>query len=107
MSSARTGSSTTARHSDSTSIHRSFRLTMPRFLSFSNRVVFCFALLVAAFVFTSPSGAQLATDPSLAASESSMSQQVTELQKVADRWDDAIDQHDQYALELVLAPQFI
>jgi hypothetical protein len=36
-----------------------------------------------------------------------MSQQVAELQKVADRWDDAIDQHDQYALELVLAPQFI
>jgi len=36
-----------------------------------------------------------------------MSQQVADLQKVADRWDDAIGQHDQYALELVLAPQFL
>lgn len=36
-----------------------------------------------------------------------MSQQVEELQKVADRWDEAVYQHDQYALELVLAPQFI
>ena len=36
-----------------------------------------------------------------------MSQQVAELQKVADRWDEAVYQHDQYALELVLAPEFI
>ena len=36
-----------------------------------------------------------------------MSQQIADLQKVIDRWDDAINQHDQYALELVLAPQFI
>jgi hypothetical protein len=34
-------------------------------------------------------------------------QQVAEIQKVLDRWDDAANQHDQYALELVLAPQFI
>ena len=36
-----------------------------------------------------------------------MSQQVAEFQKVVDRWDEAVTQHDQYALELVLAPQFI
>ncbi|MHB1744032.1 MAG: nuclear transport factor 2 family protein [Acidobacteriaceae bacterium] len=36
-----------------------------------------------------------------------MEQQVAELQKVADRWDEAVYQHDQYALELVLAPQYI
>lgn len=36
-----------------------------------------------------------------------MTQQVAELQKVADRWDEAVYQHDQYALELVLAPQYI
>lgn len=35
------------------------------------------------------------------------SQEVTELQKVVDRWDDAVGQHDQYGLELVLAPQFV
>ena len=42
-----------------------------------------------------------------ASSASLMSQQVAELQKVVDRWDEAVYQHDQYALELVLAPQFI
>ncbi len=36
-----------------------------------------------------------------------MSQHVDELQKVVDRWDEAVTQRDQYALELVLAPQFI
>jgi hypothetical protein len=36
-----------------------------------------------------------------------MAQNVADLQKVADRWDEAVYQHDQYALELVLAPQFI
>jgi ketosteroid isomerase-like protein len=30
-----------------------------------------------------------------------------EMQQVEDRWDDAISNRDQYALELVLAPQFI
>lgn len=36
-----------------------------------------------------------------------MAENVAELQKVADRWDEAVYQHDQYALELVLAPQYI
>ena len=36
-----------------------------------------------------------------------MALEVADLQKVADRWDEAVYQHDQYALELVLAPQFI
>jgi hypothetical protein len=40
-------------------------------------------------------------------SAAQMTQQVAELQKVADRWDEAVYQHDQYALELVLAPQYI
>lgn len=40
-------------------------------------------------------------------SASTNSEQVAELQKVADRWDDAVDQRDQYALELVLAPDYI
>ncbi|MHB8302020.1 MAG: nuclear transport factor 2 family protein [Acidobacteriaceae bacterium] len=34
-------------------------------------------------------------------------QEQVDIQKVVDRWDDAANQHDQYALELVLAPQFI
>jgi len=47
----------------------------------------------------------LQSAPSDAASV--MAQQNAEIQKVLDRWDDAANQHDQYALELVLAPQFI
>lgn len=34
-------------------------------------------------------------------------QQIAALQKVADHWDEALDQRDQYALELVLAPEYI
>lgn len=34
-------------------------------------------------------------------------EQTAEFQKLADRWDDAVGQHDQYGLELVLAPQYI
>lgn len=82
-------------------------MTMPRFLSFSNRFTFCFVLLGAALVSTSTLRAQTTTDSTQTDSASVMSQQVADLQKVVDRWDDAIDQRDQYALELVLAPQFI
>lgn len=34
-------------------------------------------------------------------------EQIAEIQKVVDRWDDAVDQHDHYGVELVLAPQYI
>jgi hypothetical protein len=36
-----------------------------------------------------------------------VSSEVREMQQVEDRWDEAITKRDQYALELVLAPQFI
>lgn len=52
-----------------------------------------FATSVPALAQSSPSGA--------------MTQEQSDIQKVVDRWDDAANQHDQYALELVLAPQFI
>jgi hypothetical protein len=80
---------------------------MQRLLSFPNRFVSCAILLSAALAFTAPSQAQSATDFNQTDSASAISQQIADLQKVVDRWDDAIDQHDQYALELVLAPQFI
>lgn len=51
--------------------------------------------------------AQLPMDSAQAAPDAAMAQQVADLQKVADRWDDAVGQHDPYALELVLAPRFI
>lgn len=51
--------------------------------------------------------AQLPIEVPLAGSTSQMSQQVAEFQGVVDRWDDAVNQRDQYGLELVLAPQYI
>lgn len=49
---------------------------------------------------------QLPVGPSSNATTQS-SQQIAEMQKVADRWDEAVNQRDQYGLELVLGPQFI
>ena len=77
-------------------------MTIRRLLS-----TFCPVLLCAAFSISAISPAQQATDTAQSSTSSTMSQQVADLQKVADRWDDAIGQHDQYALELVLAPQFL
>ncbi|MGC1781445.1 MAG: nuclear transport factor 2 family protein [Acidobacteriaceae bacterium] len=77
---------------------------MQRFSTFSLYSI----LLGAIFVTTSLSAhAQVPTDGGQSNTPSATSPQVAELQKVVDRWNDAIDQHDQYALELVLAPQFI
>jgi ketosteroid isomerase-like protein len=42
-----------------------------------------------------------------AAPPSDAPQQLQQMQQVEDRWSDAIGKRDQYALELVLAPQFI
>ncbi len=81
---------------------------MPRFPFLFRLLVFCAFLLAVAVVApglraqTTPDATQPPTAP-----ESEMAQQVTDLQKIADRWDDAVGQRDQYALELVLAPQFI
>lgn len=63
-------------------------------------------LLGCSFAFVPVSRAQLlqSAPPDAVAA---MAQQVADIQKVLDRWDDAANQHDQYALELVLAPQFI
>ncbi len=81
-------------------------LTMRRVLSFSNRILFS-AVLLGVTLSMSTARAQLATDTTQSEAASLTSQQVADLQKVVDRWDDAVGQHDQYALELVLAPQFI
>ncbi len=72
-----------------------------------NRFLLCSFFLTGTLAFTANSRAQSPEDAAQPAPQSAMSQQVEELQKVADRWDDAVGQHDQYAIELVLAPQFI
>jgi ketosteroid isomerase-like protein len=71
------------------------------------RVLSNLPILLGCVLVLAPSlGAQLLQSaPADAASVTA--QQVAEIQKVLDRWDDAANQHDQYALELVLAPQFI
>ena len=83
-------------------------MTIRRFLSFSSAFL-APIFVVGLTLLLSPLScrAQLPIDTTQADSASLMSQQVDELQKVVDRWDEAVTQHDQYALELVLAPQFI
>lgn len=67
---------------------------------------FATSLVAAVLLCTPILKAQDAADAPETA-ESAMSRQVADLQKVANRWDDAVNQRDQYALELVLSPQFI
>jgi hypothetical protein len=79
---------------------------MSRLPLFSNRWI-AGSVLLCTLMIAANASAQQATDTTQSDAASTMSQQIADLQKIADRWDDAIDQHDQYALELVLAPQFI
>jgi ketosteroid isomerase-like protein len=52
----------------------------------------------------SPAPVPAAAQPAAASAESPA---IREFQKIEDAWDDAIDQRDQYALELVLSPLFM
>lgn len=73
---------------------------------FSYRVFL--SLLLGVFVVTScPAYAQTQADAGQGAQASIASPEVAQLQKIVDRWDDAVGQRDQYGLELVLAPQFV
>ncbi len=80
---------------------------MRRFLSFSRHLILPGLVFGVILATCSVSRAQLPMDSGAQQSAGQMAQNVAELQKVADRWDEAVYQHDQYALELVLAPQFI
>jgi ketosteroid isomerase-like protein len=52
----------------------------------------------------SPAPVTAAAQPAAASAESPA---IHDFQKIEDAWDDAIDQRDQYALELVLSPLFM
>jgi hypothetical protein len=94
--------------SDATPTHsEEFRLTMQRFLSFPRRFILACLVFGVILATSSVSRAQLPMESNAQQSAAQTAQNVAELQKVADRWDEAVYQHDQYALELVLAPQFI
>ncbi len=82
-------------------------MTIQRFLSLPRHLILAGLVLGPILVSSSASRAQLPMGSTLQESAAQMTQQVAELQKVADRWDEAVYQHDQYALELVLAPQYI
>ncbi len=78
---------------------------MQRFLSFPRHFILPGLVFGVILATSSVSRAQLPMESN--AQQGQMVQNVADLQKVADRWDEAVYQHDQYALELVLAPQFI
>jgi len=82
-------------------------LTMQRFLSFPRHFILSGLVFGVILATSSVSRAQLPMDSNAQQSAQQMALEVADLQKVADRWDEAVYQHDQYALELVLAPQFI
>jgi hypothetical protein len=48
-----------------------------------------------------------ASTPSQPAVTTTQSPEVTQFQKIEDSWADAVNRHDQYALELVLSPLFV
>jgi Domain of unknown function (DUF4440) len=80
---------------------------MRRFSSFLRHFILTGLVFGVFFATSSSSHAQLPMESNAQQSAGQMAQQVADLQKVADRWDEAVYQHDQYALELVLAPQYI
>jgi len=82
-------------------------LTMQRFLSFPRHFILPGLVFGVILATSSISRAQLPMESNPQRSAGQMAQQVADLQKVADRWDEAVYQHDQYALELVLAPEYI
>jgi hypothetical protein len=80
---------------------------MQRFLTFPRHFILPGLVFGVILATSSISRAQLPMESNSQQSVGQMAQQVAEMQKVADRWDEAVYQHDQYALELVLAPQYI
>ena len=82
-------------------------MTMQRSLSFPRHFLLPGLVFGVILATSSISHAQLPMGSNAQQSSVQMAQNVAELQKVADRWDEAVYQHDQYALELVLAPQYI
>ena len=67
----------------------------------------CFlALLFPSCIAIAQAQAPAAT-PAQTAVTSTQSPEVTQFQKIEDSWADAVNNHDQYALELVLSPLFV
>jgi ketosteroid isomerase-like protein len=78
---------------------------MPHMVRFSLCLSAPFLLCCAA-IAQSPAAAPSST-PALPSVTSAQSPEVTQFQKIEDSWADAVNRHDQYALELVLSPLFV
>jgi ketosteroid isomerase-like protein len=63
-------------------------------------------LLCCVAIAQSPAAAPSST-PAVPSVTSAQSPEVTQFQKIEDSWADAVNRHDQYALELVLSPLFV
>ncbi|HEY3707025.1 MAG TPA: nuclear transport factor 2 family protein [Terracidiphilus sp.] len=70
-----------------------------KLLCFSSGLLFCFSALAQD---QNPPAASVAPGVTSAASSD-----VQSFQKIEDKWDDAVNNRDQYALELVLSPLFV
>jgi ketosteroid isomerase-like protein len=72
-----------------------------------------FSGFLSAFLFSScvaiaqPPAAAPASTQSQPAVTTTQSPEVTQFQKIEESWADAVNRHDQYALELVLSPLFV
>ncbi|HEX4021780.1 MAG TPA: nuclear transport factor 2 family protein [Acidobacteriaceae bacterium] len=77
----------------------------------SSRLFLCSTLLLAfapSVLFgQSVAATSVSYNPAYDANPTAMSQEIIEMQKIADLWDDAVKQRDQYGLELVLSPKLI
>ena len=76
-----------------------YMLHMTRFLA-----AFLFCSCIAIAQSTPPVPAATQSQPAVTTTQSP---EVTQFQKIEDSWADAINKHDQYALELVLSPLFV
>jgi ketosteroid isomerase-like protein len=69
----------------------------------------CFSVLLISswIVFSQSSALPAQSAPAPSSVTADVGPQVREFQKIEDAWSDAINQRDQYALELVLSPLFV
>ena len=75
---------------------------MTRFSGFLSALLFSSSVAIAQAPAAVPASTQ--AQPAVTTTQSP---EVTQFQKIEDSWSDAVNRHDQYALELVLSPLFV
>ena len=79
---------------------------MTRFSGFLSAFLFSSCIAVAQPPAPGPASVPASTQPQPAVT-TTQSPEATQFQKIEDSWSDAVNRHDQYALELVLSPLFV